>query len=290
MASKVSASRSSVAFHVHDILLTRTRSFKRELEDASAANEALPIDRLCCGWAARHQIWHILSENPELRHDQLVSLNEDEVKHQLKRFMTTTFDLHFPTAMSPVDPGIFSVLTTVYRLVDTDDQHQLPPDAAFTFYKTRSLSTTFRSAPTSTSLGRDGTSAAQPAYPRLRGAYRYGVQFSDSSDHILYHNTAGMALFPNGVTSFASTLAIFKVNTSSGDSSQEQSLVSQCFLSRGPENHFFSHWGFHPTLPLLVLNAHGLSGSSKISLWHFVDGKSRRLNLSHFEHCGLTNL
>ncbi|KAK8123233.1 hypothetical protein PG984_011903 [Apiospora sp. TS-2023a] len=268
----------------------------------------LELVESCRGWTARYQLWNTSSDVPQLLQEYSVRLDDMEVLIQVHHFLRRSpkftpsaglyqgeqsnsykeLQLGFPILMSRHDLNTFVILRTLYKLVRVGAS---PGDV-----RVHSFVIPLNFHPNLARVWEPGW-GAYPYYGQSSDLiYDYGFEFGGQGRYLLYRDTTALDDMPKRGETFASTLALFELGTLVlPPRAGREPIRFLNSLVREPGCVPFTHWTFHPTLPILAVH---LAGSCAASLWGFTEGVSyelpkvpgrRNLRSLSFSSCG-TNL
>lgn len=264
-------------FHFFTQILISIRSFHEVWNMVSTEDNISSLYQECAGWIARYQIWNVMADDPQLKEEYVIPLDNNEVWLQVQHFLMRSHSreqrapsksanrlvLHFPTAIKRIDLSTFVILRTVYTVVREHQQSQNPLISQHTSYV---LPLDFND--TLKSIWLRGADLKATVKPSTK--YTYGVEFSDCGEYVLYQDIMGMTLVPKGIN-VATTFAVFRVRDSASWTRTENSSFRLLgYLEPSTPNHYFAGWSFHPTLPVLAVQARSVVEKlSRLMLWNF---------------------
>lgn len=251
----------------------------------------------CHGWVARYELWNTAGGSPTAMVKYTVPLDSGEVWQQLQHFLQRSpqrgkptsevaraahtqmrkLAVSFPTTISCHDVGVFTILRTMYRIsnssapVSSMDVQSFPIPLDFN----ENMRAIWDSHATAVPA-QAANSRIQATRATKKLAYTYGFEFSHGNKYLLYHDTAGMSILPNGEMKLATTLAIFQLSQQTSWPVQPIRFLSQ--IESKPPEHYYSSWAIHPKSPIMAIFCRNTNGAP-IMLWDFEDSMCQ----SHFK-------
>jgi hypothetical protein len=177
--------------------------------------------------------------------------------------------LQFPTEISRNDVNTFVILRTVYTVI-----RESPFSSANQMPQWTSSVTPLEFNDALKSIWSEEIGLKPMTKSPVK--YTYKFEFSECGRYLLYHDTTSMPVLPK-LSKVATTIAVFQTHTSIPMMSHLPGVNLLGHIERSTPSHYFAGWTFHPTLPILAIQACSMTEMPRLMLWNFCLRKSYRI-------------